>query len=333
MEFALGLSAVIFAGVLQGTYFLPMFFTKKWEWEHNWFVFSLFAMLVFNWILALILINDLGKILTLLPADTSLIVLLSGTVWGIGTILFGKAMNKMGMALGYPVIMGVSTLGGMVIPAVIFSPEVFLSLKGLIIVAGVIIAVIGIRFCAIASANKSGYKESDRKVSGKWIFIGIIAGFTGCLPNVGAAFSYAIRDIAIEMGNKDYLANNFVWCLFLTMGFIINATYTIFLISKGKSCGRLFTHSRLNWLWIMGMSAMWTGSLYIYGMGSSMLGNSGLIIGWPLLVILSILIGNLWGIYRGEWAAATARSRRMLNTGLTVLLVAVVILSLSNLNI
>ena len=42
----LGLAIVLFAGILQGTFILPMNYTRDWKWEHNWFVFSLLGMLV-----------------------------------------------------------------------------------------------------------------------------------------------------------------------------------------------------------------------------------------------------------------------------------------------
>lgn len=331
MGFTFGLILVALAGGLQGSFFLPMTYTKNWKWEHSWFVFSLFAMLIINWLIAMLLINNLDDIISKIPNGTFWIVLISGTVWGLGTILFGKAMEQLGMALGYPVIMGISAVAGMVIPAIIFSPEVFLNLKGWIILSGALVSVIGISMCARAAAKKTGTESSGTKFSGKWLTIGIISGFTSCLPNIGAAFSNGIKDIALGMGNEDFLASNVVWCLFFTMGSLINVAYTLYLIRRGKAGCLLFRQSGKNWLLILAMSVMWISSLYIYGMGSFLLGNAGLIVGWPLLVILSILIGNLWGIYRGEWASATALSRKMLNAGLLVLLAAVIIVAMSNL--
>lgn len=330
MGFTFGFILVALAGGLQGSFFLPMTYTRNWKWEHSWFVFSLFAMLIINWLIATLLINNLSDIISKIPNDTFRIVLIFGTIWGLGTILFGKAMEQLGMALGYPVIMGISAVAGMVIPAIIFSPEVFLNLKGWIILSGALFSVIGISMCARAAAKKTGTESSGTKFSGKWLIIGIISGFTSCLPNIGAAFSNDIKDIALDMGNKDFLASNVVWCLFFTMGALINVAYTLYLIHWNKTGKLLFSQSKKNWMLILTMSVMWISSLYVYGMGSFLLGNAGLIVGWPLLVILSILIGNLWGIYRGEWASATAHSRKMLNAGLLVLLVSVIIVALSN---
>jgi hypothetical protein len=41
-------------------------------------------------------------------------------------------------------------------------------------------------------------------------------------------------------------------------------------------------------------------------------------------------MGNLWGLWRGEWQGAPAQARRLLNRGLLVLIVAVITVALSN---
>jgi L-rhamnose-H+ transport protein len=78
------------------------------------------------------------------------------------------------------------------------------------------------------------------------------------------------------------------------------------------------------------MAAMWIGSFYLYGAGAAKLGRWGVVIGWPLFISLSIVVGNLWGLWRGEWRGAPLAARRSLNFGLCVLLVAVVTVALSN---
>ena len=59
------------------------------------------------------------------------------------------------------------------------------------------------------------------------------------------------------------------------------------------------------------MAGMWIGSFYLYGISAAKLGKWGVVVGWPLFISLSILVGNLWGISRGEWKGAS-RSARLL---------------------
>jgi L-rhamnose-H+ transport protein len=53
--------------------------------------------------------------------------------------------------------------------------------------------------------------------------------------------------------------------------------------------------------------------------------------GWPLFISISIVVGNVWGLGRGEWQGAPGSARRLLNFGLVILIVAVIVVALSNL--
>jgi L-rhamnose-H+ transport protein len=75
---------------------------------------------------------------------------------------------------------------------------------------------------------------------------------------------------------------------------------------------------------------MWIGSFYLYGAGAARLGRWGLVAGWPLFISISIVMGNLWGLWRGEWQGAPVSARHLLNLGLVILIVAVVVVALSN---
>jgi len=56
MQTTLGLFLIVLAGCLQGLFVLPLTFTRRWQWEHSWAAFSLFGMLLFNWLIALVLL-------------------------------------------------------------------------------------------------------------------------------------------------------------------------------------------------------------------------------------------------------------------------------------
>ncbi len=47
MVIVYGLALISIAGFLQGSFYLPMTYTRKWEWEHTWSIFSLTGMIVF----------------------------------------------------------------------------------------------------------------------------------------------------------------------------------------------------------------------------------------------------------------------------------------------
>lgn len=335
MTLAFGFIVVLVAGFFQGTFILPMTMTRKWEWEHTWATFSLFGMLIFNWILTLIFLPNIISIYNSVPSNDILILILFGTGWGIGAILFGLGMDKLGMALGYPIIMGLIASLGALIPLVIFFPTSLLAAKGLVLLAGTALVIVGIILCSTAGTRKQEEKEVVTANSGSFtvgLIIAILAGVLSCLPNIGMAFGTNVINAAKELGISNTFAGNAVWALFFTMGFIVNFGYCTYLMIKRNNLKDYKSPETGRNIGLgMLMAFMWIGSFYLYGMSAGKLGKWGVIVGWPLFISLSIVVGNLWGIWRGEWKGAPAHARSLLNWGLLVLIFAVIVVAISNL--
>lgn len=331
----LAFSLVLIAGIFQGTFVLPMTLTKKWEWEHTWGTFSLLGMLIFNWILTVIFIPNIISIYSTVPVRDIIILILFGAGWGVGAILFGLGMDKLGMALGYPIIMGLIASLGALIPLVIFFPESILETKGLVLLSGTGLAVVGIIFCSKSGSRKQPDQAKNGEIKSGVFAVGlsiaIFAGILSCFPNVGMAFGENMIEAAKEMGTPVTFAGNTVWALFFTVGFIVNFTYCLYLMIRRNSLKRYFNPQSVKNIGLsILMAVLWIGSFYLYGMSTAKLGKWGLVVGWPLFISLSIVVGNLWGIWRGEWKHAQARARALLNTGILILLLAVVVIAISN---
>ena len=58
----LGLLLAIVAGALNGSYALPMKRTTRWAFENTWLVYSVVAMLVLNWGIALVTVPQLTEV-------------------------------------------------------------------------------------------------------------------------------------------------------------------------------------------------------------------------------------------------------------------------------
>ncbi len=335
MALITGFSLVLIAGFFQGTFILPMTLTKKWEWEHSWGTFSLFGMLIFNWVLALLLIPNILSIYQSVASQDIITLILFGAGWGVGAILFGLGMDRLGMALGYPIIMGLIASLGSLIPMLIFFPETLIQARGISLLGGMVITIIGIIFCSRAGAQKNPENTSSSEIESKdfagGLIIAIFAGILSCLPNVGMAFGTNVIEAAKLSGVSDTFAGNVVWSLFYTIGFIVNFGYCVFLMFKRKTVKSYFSEqTNRNLLLGIFMAIMWIGSFYLYGMSTAKLGQWGMIVGWPLFISLSIVVGNLWGIWRGEWKDASPKARALLYRGIIILLAAVIIVGASN---
>ena len=224
---------------------------------------------------------------------------------------------------------------GALIPFLIFHSDDVLTMKGLLLGIGMILVVIGIIICTKAGSLKQGNTEKkrvDRKdsfLAGLLISIG--AGILCSFPNIGFSFGSGIIDRAVESGVPVSLAGNAIWALFFTVGSTINIGYCIFLIVRNKNMGQFKSNmSFKNIQWGLIMAVLWIVSFYIYGVSTVKLGNLGNVIGWPLFMSISIIAGNLWGVWKGEWKGATLKSKRYLKMGIFVLIVAIVVIASGN---
>jgi len=330
MNLFLGFFIVFIAGLIQGTFVLPMTLTKKWNWENTWFGFSFFGMFLINWVLALIFIPHIFSVFKMVPEDDIFKLALFGFGWGIGAILFGIGMNKLGMSLGYPIIQSLVAVMGGVIPVLIFNLNQVYTLRGGILLIGAFVNIIGVIVCSRAHALKEGAKIERTRSTRVGVIIAVGAGLLCCLPNIGASYGESTIKVATQFGASSSVAGNAVWAIFFTIGFIPNAFYTFYLMGRNNS-RKFFAYDYLkNSALSFFMALMWIGSMYLYGTGASKLGDWGLIIGWPLFISLSIIVGNLWGVVRGEWRNAALKARRTLNAGLIIILIAMILIGVCN---
>jgi len=335
MSLVAGFFLVLLAGLLQGTFVLPMTLVRKWSWEHTWATFSLLGMFIFNWIITLLFVPQIFKVYAAAPSRDLTILALFGLGWGLGAVLFGLGMDRLGMALGYPIIMGLIASLGALIPLSIFFPESLLARKGLVLLLGTAVVILGIVLCSIAGArrsppqNKSGSGQPNIFSTG--LVIAVLAGVLSCLPNVGMAFGKNLIMAATALGVSASSASNTAWALLFTMGCVANLAYCFYRMITRNTLRQYRNEETLRNLGLSAaMALMWIGSFYLYGAGASRLGRWGVVAGWPLFISLSIVTGNLWGLWRGEWQGAPAVARRQLNLGLLVLIAAVMIVSASN---
>ncbi len=335
MPLLLGFLLVLLAGLLQGTFILPMTLVRKWAWEHTWATFSLLGMIVFNWIIIFLFVPNIFAVYAASPPRDLAILALFGLGWGIGAVLFGLGMARLGMALGYPIIMGLIASLGALIPLLVFFPQSLFTPRGMILLAGTAVVVIGIAVCSIAgsrrtpSTTESSTGPTNALAAG--LVIAVVAGILSCLPNVGMAFAKNVTGAAQTMGVSQASSGNTVWALLFTLGSVANLAYCLYLMFS-KNTFREYWNAEAprNLILSALMALMWIGSFYLYGAGAARLGRWGLVAGWPLFISISIVTGNIWGLWRGEWQGAPASARRFLNLGLVILIVAVIVVALSN---
>src|SRR5690348_5943393 len=143
-RFWAGLSLTVVAGLLAGNCMLPMKFARRWPWESVWLVFSIISLLILPWALALLLVGHLFTVYATLPPSAFAAPVLFGAGWGTAQVLFGLSISRLGLALGYAIIIGLGALLGTLVPLFLKHADIAASDRGTLLFAGVAVMLFGI---------------------------------------------------------------------------------------------------------------------------------------------------------------------------------------------
>src|SRR2546430_14410530 len=190
MSFAMwiGLAAVVFAGVLQGLFAVPMKYARRWNYEHIWLIYSLAGMVVLPWMLTIATVPHLGEVYSLTPMPVLVRIASFGLCWGIGSALAGLGMNLLGIGLGMAIILGLSASLGSLIPLLILSPQQLHTPQGRTYLVGTVIMLAGIAVCARAGMLRDAAPNPGASAPYRSFF----SGFFVCCPSgpVSSRFNF-----------------------------------------------------------------------------------------------------------------------------------------------
>src|SRR5258706_13100867 len=88
---------------------------------------SLFRLMIFPPLAAIATIPQLGQLYGEVATGLVVTVAIFGAGWGIAQVLFGLAVDSIGIALTFSIVLGISAAVGSVIPLIRLHPEKILS--------------------------------------------------------------------------------------------------------------------------------------------------------------------------------------------------------------
>lgn len=328
---------IIFASVFQGSFGLGMKYMAPLKWESWWLVHASIAMVILPVLWAAIVVPDLAGVLQTSFTDPNMqsvvfVAMLFGFLWGIGGILFGVSVPYIGLSLTMGIVMGLAGSVGALIPLLRMEDSAS-SPQFPYVLAGLAITLIGVAITAKAGIDKDklvSETSGDKSNILKGILIAVSCGVLSALLNVGFVEAAPIAKLAEGMGAIDRNASLAAWVVVLMGAFIMNAGYAVFLLFKNKSWSSFKVQgSGKAYKWAILASIFWFGALGVYGQGAALIGPIGGVIGWPMLLGLSLIVSNFWAYRAGEWNGAQ-KPFRLLLIGLAVLILASIILGYSN---
>ena len=336
----LGLGFVLLATLCNGTFALPPKFVRNWAWENTWGAFFFLTLLVLPAAVVACAVRDPVATWREVPPMYLIGTVGFGFLWGCGIIGFGIGVTKIGLSLGFSIIISLSALLGSLVPLVAQRPEELIKPGGLIITLGVLICTAGIAACGRAGVlrervNSAAQDDHLPRASGtlaQGLLVCVIAGVCSSGSNIAFSYGHAIKEISqAQYGNPPWLATLAVWMLVFLGAFAACGSYAVWLLFKnstwhnfaGRDAGR-------NLLLAAAMAVLHFATLFSYGIGAHYLGKLGTSVGYASMMSCSLLVANLMGFMTNEWKGAGRHAHGWLYKGLTLLMLGIVALTIGN---
>jgi L-rhamnose-H+ transport protein len=326
-SFWFGMLGVLAGAFMQGSWALPQKFVRGWAWEKMWLLFCIIALVIFPWLLVALVIPQPGQVYSSVGGSVLLLTALFGAGWGIGNVLFGLGVAAVGMALAFSIIISLTAALGTLVPLAILQPGQLTSVKGLLLMGGLALVIVGVALLSKAGALKDAGSSAIKGNFTRGLLICIGSGIASPLMNFAFTFGKPIQDEATRLGAHPGAASITLLTIAVGAGFIVNAAYCLYLLARNKSWTQGGSSDRLrNFACVAGMGFMWLFGFFFYGIGVTALGDLGTVLGWPILMTTMVVVASLWGLITGEWKNAGPRAMRYLASGLVLMVGALVIM-------
>ncbi|AZQ65549.1 rhamnose/proton symporter RhaT [Flammeovirga pectinis] len=325
----------IFAGLMLGLYALPEKFTKEFEFENTWGLFFMINTFIIPNIAVFFMVDNFGDIIASLPTKVIVGMGIASFLWGIGVMMWGKAINYIGLSLGFSIFIGTIILVGSLIPFMIDGipdDHVFLT-----IMLGIGIVLIGVMSNGRAGILKQQTSdEATSALKSDSMLTGIMIAVIGGLLATG--FNYAntvggeiIRNACVANGNPEWVSAIVVMYIIYIAGGISIATYFGYqLTAKGLWSNFVTTQFARNSLLTTLMGIFNFSASALFAFAAFKLGKNGGTVGYAIFNTVSVGVAIIGGLITKEWVAAPTNAKRSLYVGISCMVIGISVIAFGN---
>ena len=331
-----GLLVAGLGGTSAGALSWPMKLMKKFKFEQTWFPGMLFGLFILPWVVTLLFCPDAIEGFRSLDRGIIIKSNLFSLAWGIGNVLLGISLVRIGASLSFAILSGVGIPLGVIIPMVFKGSGRFQeaadlnSPTGLVILGATVLMLVGVVFVALAGFGRDKIlQKNDERSSG--FFGGLVMCVISGIFSVGPAFAFIysqapIRSAMLERGAGEWPAAISVWALGMFMGVLVKVLYPAFLLTRKKSWNVLKDNPKeVGLSLIVGLNLFLAFALW--GLGMLMLGPLGGSLGFGIYFAFQILAAQGLGWISGEWRGVHGKPIRQMMTAVIILVGAAAIMA------
>jgi hypothetical protein len=359
-----GIVWALFAGLMLGLYAIPGKFTSDFKEENTWGLFFMLTMFVVPLLATFLIMKGVGEIYSGDAVRSALPqMIFTSVLWGIGVMMWGKAIHHIGVSLGFSLFIGTVILVGSLLPFFVDKlPETSVLTTVLVGLAFVLAGIFLNGAAGIIRENDEAKLKKDGpdgeadgdapegSESKKSMSAGIAIAVIGGLLATGFSFANAVGNAKNEVGilNADgeakgimeiavTEAGNPVWMVALAVmlpiflsGGVIMAGYFGWQISSKKAWGSFRTpRFPKNFLLILIMAFFHYAASAVFAYAAFKLGAVGNTVGYAIFNTACVVTAILSGLIVGEWKLASGKAKNMLYMGLTCMVIGVLVIAYS----
>jgi L-rhamnose-H+ transport protein len=339
-----GILWALLAGLMLGLYAIPGKYTKDFKEENTWGLFFMLTMFVVPIAATLVIMKGVGDIYAT-PEVRAILpqMVVTSVLWGIGVMMWGKAIHHIGVSLGFSLFIGTVILVGSLLPFIVDglpAMQVFVTIMvGLLFVLAGIFAngTAGIaRERDEAAAKDAAEAKVDGEPGKKSMAAGIAIAVIGGLLATGFSFANAVgrpplHEASMAQGNPEWVTALAVMFPIFLSGGVIMAGYFAWQLSQKKSWGSFKTASfGKNFILIFIMAFFHYAASAVFAYAAFKLGAVGNTVGYAIFNTACVVTAIVSGMVTGEWKLASAKAKNLLYTGLACMVVGILIISVGN---
>jgi L-rhamnose-H+ transport protein len=314
------------------SFYAPIEKVKKWSWETTWAVAGFFSWILLPISVSLFLLPNFGAFYASIPSGVLWKVALFGAMWGVGNVNYGLAMRHLGMSLGIGVAIGVTLVVGTLMPPLLHGQAavLFATRGGLLTMAGVLVAVVGVAIVSYAGHQKEIQLRGEPTEFNLKLGL-MLAGLCGVFSS-GMSFAIdaakPMEAAALHLGVNPLYAALPSYVIIMGGGAVVNMSYCFIRLAvvKSISLGRDLRETRGTLVKNASLAAtggiMWYLQFFFYAWGAANIPQHLSYVNWMLHMSGYVLCGGIVGLALGEWARVGSRPVRLLWVGMIVIIAA-----------
>lgn len=315
------------------SFYAPIEKVKKWSWETTWAFAGFFSWILLPIGVSFFLLPAFGAFYGSIPSAVLWKVALFGAMWGVGNVSYGLTMRYLGMSLGIGVAIGVTLVVGTLVPPFMHgqAATLFHTRGGLINMAGVVVAIIGVAIVSYAGHQKETQLKTGEPTEFN-VMLGLALAVMCGIFSSGMSFAIdaaqPIQAVALQAGVKPLYSALPAYVFIMGGGAVVNMAYcfvrlaTVPNISLTRDLQQPLPTVAKN----AGMAAtggiMWYLQFFFYAWGAANIPQHLSYVNWMLHMSGYVLFGGIVGLALGEWTGVTSRPVRLLWVGILVIIAA-----------